>query len=176
MRTKAALFLLATVLLASLACGPLGNLTGGSSAGTAASLWPDVPAFPGADKVDLDMPLVVRLAVEAASKAIMTQGGEDVGDLTFIAFTTSQSPEEVIAFYTPERMAAEGWTGGEAPGCGITNAAEQQAGGMCVFVKEGEDLTSGLFIVISPENGNTSLFYVRVDAKPEALATQPSAY
>ncbi len=172
MRAKAALSLFAIVLLASLACGPLGNLTGGSGAGTAAALWPDVPAFPGADKVDLDMPLVVRLAVEAASKAIMTQGGEDVGDLTFIAFTTTQSPEEVTTFYTPDRMAAEGWTGGETPGCGITGAADQQGGAMCVFVKEGEDLNSGLFIVISPEDGKTSLFYVRIDAKPEALATQ----
>ncbi len=172
MRTKAALSVFAVVLLASLACGPLGNLPGASSAGTASSLWPDVPAFPGADKVDLDMPLVVRLAVEAASKAMMTEGGETVGDLNFIAYTTDQSTADVTAFYTPERMAGEGWTSGDTPGCGNVSAADVQAGAMCVFGKEGADVNSGLFIVISPEDGKTSLFYVRVDVKPEALATQ----
>lgn len=174
MRSKAALFVLAVVFLASLACGPLGNLTGASSAGTATSLWPDVPALPGADKVDVEMPLVVRLAVQAASKAMMTEGGELVGDLNFIAYTTDQSPEEVMAYYTAERMAAEGWTGGDTPGCGMMTAASQEAGGMCVFVKETAALNSGLFIAISPEDGKTSLFYIRIDAKPEASATQSS--
>jgi hypothetical protein len=79
MRTKAALSLFAVVILATLACGPLGNLPGASSASTASSLWPDVPAFPAADKVDLEMPLVVRLAVEAP-KAMLTEGGQTVGD------------------------------------------------------------------------------------------------
>ncbi len=171
MRTKAALSLFVVVLLATLACGPLGSLPKASSAGTASSLWPDVPAFPGADKVDLEMPLVARLAVEAASKAMLTEGGQTIGDLNFIAYTTDQSPEDVMAFYTADRMAAEGWTAGETPGCGTVSAADTQAGAMCVFAKETSDLNSGLFIVISPEEGKTSVFYVRVDGKPEAQPT-----
>jgi hypothetical protein len=48
---------------------------------------------------------------------------------------------------------------------------DQQVGGMCAFGKEEGDLASGLFIVITPEEGTTSLFYIRMDANPGALAT-----
>jgi len=168
--------LLGVVLLAALACGPLSSLPGGSSAGTASSLWSDVPPFPGADEVDVELPLFVRLAVEAASKAIMSEAGDSAGKLEFIAYTTGQTAEEVMAYYTPQRMAAEGWTAGDQPGCGTASAADEQLGGMCVFAKEGDALNSGLFLVITPEDGTTSLFYIRIDANPEALATTESDY
>jgi len=171
--------LLGVLLLAALACGPLGSLADmatGSEAGTASSLWSDVPALPGADQVDLEMPLFVRLAVEAASKAMMSEAGDSAGSLEFIAYTTGQTAEEVMAYYTPQRMAAEGWTAGDQPGCGLASAVDEQVGGMCVFAKEGDDLSSGLFIVITPEDGTTSLFYIRIDANADALATAESDY
>jgi len=176
MRTKAALSLITVVLLASLACGPLGSLPGASSAGTASSLWPDVPAFPGADKVDLEMPLVMRLAVEAASKAVMSEAGDAGGNFEFIAYTTNDAPEDVQAFYSNERMAAEGWSEDEAPGCSTFATGEEEVGGgMCVFGKKGAEQDSALFIVIgTEEGGETSVFYVRIDANPEALATAAS--
>jgi len=171
MTRKRTVILIGVVLIGALACGPLGSLTGGSSAGTADSLWPDVPPFPGAEEVDLELPLFVRLAVEAASQAIMSEAGDSAGELEFIAFTTGRSADEVMAFYTADRMAAEGWTAGDQPGCGLASTEDEQVGGMCLFAKEGDELSSGLFIVITPEDGATSLFYIRIDANPDALAT-----
>ncbi len=166
---------LGMMLLAALACSPLGNLgdrVSGSQAGTAASLWPDVPPFPGADKVDLEMPVVIRLAVEAASKAIMSEAGDAAGNLEFIAFTTNDSTDDVQAFYTNERMAAEGWTGEDAPGCGAATAGNEEIGGMCVFAKRGAQRDSALFIVVVGEDSrDSSIFYIRIDANPEAMAT-----
>jgi hypothetical protein len=173
------IFLIGAVLLLTLACGPLGNLgdvvTGGE-AGTASSLWSDVPPYAGADKVDLEMPLVMRLAVEAASKAVMSEAGDAAGNLEFIAYTTNDAPEDVQAFYSNERMAAQGWSEDEAPGCTAFAAGEEElGGGMCVFGKKGARQDSALFIVIgTEEDGQTSVFYVRIDANPEAMATASS--
>ena len=169
-------YLLGAVLMLTLACGPLGNLgdmVSGGEAGTAASLWADVPAYPGAEKVDLEMPLVMRLAIEAATKAIMSEAGDAAGNLEFIAYTTGDTADQVQTFYTVERMAAEGWAQDEAPGCAAAaNGIEETGGGMCVFGKHGGQQDSALFIVVGTEDsGPTSIFYVRIDANPEAIAT-----
>ena len=66
------------------------TLTGGSKAGTVSSLWPDVPAFAGAQKADLEIPLGARLALRAMMQ----------GKVNFIAFTTDKSAEEVKGFYS----------------------------------------------------------------------------
>ncbi len=172
---KVAVLLLALMMVATLACGPLGNLgdmVAGGEAGTAASLWSDVPPYPGADQVDLDMPFVIRLAVEAASKAIMSGAGDAGGDLEFIAFTSDASPEDVQAFYTVARMTGEGWADREDTGCGLTAEGAADVGGMCAFYKEGQTQDSVLIIVAAPEDGGpTSIFYIRIDADPERMAT-----
>jgi hypothetical protein len=163
------------VLVATLACGPLGNLGNvvtGSKAGTAASLWSDVPPYPGAEKVDLEMPLFIRLAVEAASKAVMRQAGDATGNLEFIAYTTADTAEQIQAFYTNERMVGEGWADRQDLGCGMTSTGTQDVGAMCAFYKQGASKDSALFIVIAPgDNQQTSVFYIRIDANPEAMAT-----
>ena len=175
MMRRSPVLLIVALTFATLACGPLGNVgdvVSGSEAGTVANLWSDVPAYPGADKVDLELPFFARMAVEAASKAMMSEAGDSTGNLEFIAFSTGESAEEVMAFYTTDRMAAEGWTAGDETGCGVAGAADEQLGGMCVFAKDTDDLASALFIVITPEEGKTSLFYIRIDADPDAMATQ----
>ena len=88
MNRKIAIGALALTVLAALACNPLSGVVGGSGAGTAANLWPDVPAYPGANKTDLELPLFVRLAVEAASRAIMAGAGDSAGDLEFISYSS----------------------------------------------------------------------------------------
>ncbi|HMK09784.1 MAG TPA: hypothetical protein VK449_12215 [Anaerolineales bacterium] len=164
------------MLLAGLACGPLGSLgnavTGGQ-AGTASSLWSDVPAYPGAEKVDLEMPLVIRLAVQAFSKSVMSSAGDASGNLEFIAFTTKDSAQQVQDFYTTDRMVSEGWDNRDDLGCGLTAAGgAQDVGGMCAFYKTGDPQDSALFIVAaSGENGETSVFYIRIDANPDKMAT-----
>jgi hypothetical protein len=163
------------MMLVVLACGPLGNLgdmVSGGQAGTVASLWADVPPYPGAEKVDLEMPLVMRIAVEAASKAIMSGAGDVGGDLEFIAYTTDDSPSEVEAFYGLSRMVAEGWADREDTGCGLTALQTEEGGAMCAFYKEGGNRDSVLIIVAGPQdNGETAVFYIRIDADPELMAT-----
>jgi len=175
MSKKLTVLLLAVTMGAALACGPLGNLgdmVTGSQAGTAASLWSDVPPYPGSDKVDLEMPLVIRLAVEAASKAVMSNAGDATGNLEFIAYTTSDSPDDVQAFYTNARMVSEGWADRDDLGCGLTSVEAQDVGAMCAFYKEGGAQDSALFIVVAPgDDGKTTVFYIRIDANPEAMAT-----
>jgi hypothetical protein len=176
MKSKTVGALVLTLLVgAALACGPLGNLgdlVAGGGAGTAASLWSDVPPYPGADRVDMEMPLVMRIAVEAASKAIMSGAGDAGGDLEFIAYTTGDSGEQVQAFYTTDRMTGEGWADREDTGCGVTANAPEGVGGMCTFYKEGQPQDSVLIIIAAPEDGGaTNIFYVRIDANPELMAT-----
>jgi hypothetical protein len=161
--------LMTLTVLVALACNPLSGLGGGGE-GPVANLWPDVPAYPGAEKVDAELPLFARLAVEAASRAL-TAGA---GDFGFISFSTSDSAEDVMSFYTVERMAAEGWRVEEAEmGCSSGTEETEGIGAMCAFGKEGSDESSALFIVIVPgsEGAVTNLFFVRIDANPEAMAT-----
>jgi hypothetical protein len=175
MDKRRALVVLGAVVLATLACGPLGNIgdmVSGSEAGTVAALWPDVPAYPGSQKVDLEMPLVMRLAVEAAAKAVMSEAGDAGGSLEFIAYSTGDSPEEVQGFYTMERMTGEGWADRDDLGCGVSDVEMEDVGAMCAFYKEGSDQDSALFLVAAPgEGGKTSIFYMRIDANPGVMAT-----
>jgi hypothetical protein len=44
---------------------------------------------------------------------------------------------------------------------------------MCIFGKEGDPESSALFVVIVPDSdtGASNLFYIRIDANADALAT-----
>jgi hypothetical protein len=164
---------LCLTLLVALACNPLSNVIGGE-AGTVANLWSDVPPYPGADKVDLEMPLFIQVAVQAASKAIMANAGDSAGNLEFITYSTTDAPEDVMAFYTVDRMAGDGWEmDQDQPGCTTGGLEGQDSGGMCIFGKQAEPLSSVLFVVIVPDSdtGASSLFYVRIDANADAMAT-----
>ena len=172
MRRMSVTVWLMAIVMAGLACGPLGdlgNLAGGQG-GTVSSLWADVPAYPGATRVDLDMPLPMRLAVEASAKLIGSQLPGESGtlqDLQTIAYTTPDSAEQIQAFYTNERMADDGWGVAEGPGCGAAEAGAEQFGVMCVFAKETPTRNSALFVVATPgEGGESVIFYVRADGTP----------
>lgn len=164
---------LGLALLAVMACGPLGNLgnmvTGGG-AGSVASLWPDVPPYPGAEKVDLEMPLALRVAVGTAMQAVRSQAeGANVEDLEYIAYSTNDSADQIQAFYTNERMADEGWLTDQSPGCGGAGAEMESLGAMCVFAKETTTQASALFVIATPgDNGESVIFYMRADGEPAA--------
>jgi hypothetical protein len=61
----------------------------------------------------------------------------------------------------------------DQPGCTTSSPEGEAIGGMCVFGKEADPLSSALFVVIAPdsESGVTNLFFVRIDANADALAT-----
>ena len=82
-RTTIAVLLAATMVF-TMSCGIVNTLMNTSS-GTAADLWSDVPAFPGASKAKLDLPLAAKLMVQAAFQ----------GKLEFIAYTTTKTAQEV---------------------------------------------------------------------------------
>jgi hypothetical protein len=159
------------MVLAALACGPLGdlgNLTGGARTGPVTSLWSDVPAYPGAARVDIEMPLPLRMAVEAMGNITQLPGDSGtLQDLQFIAFTTADSADQIQAFYTKERMAGDGWDSGEGPGCGGAEAGAEQFGAMCVFAKETATKNSALFVVATAgEAGESVIFFIRADGTP----------
>ena len=120
--------ILALILVTAvvLACRFAESLTGDPKAGTVSSLWPDVPPFAGAEKVDLEIPLGARLAIRAFMQ----------GKVNFIAFTTDQSAPEVQAFYSNERMKAAGWTPSDK-GCVGDSEDKDHHGAVCLYKRGG---------------------------------------
>ena len=98
--------ILVSALIFTSACGMITSLLSGTSAGTVNDLWSDVPRMDGMTKADLEFPLAARLALQAFSQ----------GRMNFIAFTTDATPQNVLDFYTSERMAGQGWASGEQGG------------------------------------------------------------
>ncbi len=159
MKTRYVLLLSAALLVASLGCGVLDSVvnqavSGGKPAGTVTDLWPDVPKMDGMNKVNIDLPIAAQLAVKA-----MTQGNFD-----FIAYSTSQTPQDVVNFYTPDRMKAAGWDSQSTGGCSASSGTTSAGGGICVFERTAAGNNNALMIVIAQDASTkqTQLFFVRV--------------
>jgi hypothetical protein len=186
MRTKLIVILGAVLLLvAATACNLTSLIPGGGSAGTVATLWPDVPPLEGATRENIDMPLPIRVAMQA-----MLQG-----KLEFVVYTTSAAPQVVKDFYTKDRMAAAGWDPERSAGCEFGSTEGAEAGGaeaegaeaegteaegaktetatgnMCFFSKQESGREVGLVImtVQDEKTKKTQIFYARVygDVTPE---------
>lgn len=166
MKTKLVVILGAMLLLvAATACNLTSLIPGGGSAGTVTTLWPDVPPLEGATRENIDMPLPIRVAMQA-----MLQG-----NLEFIVCTTSAAPQAVKDFYTKDRMAAAGWDAEQSAGCGSgsTEGSESDAatGNMCFFSKQegGKEVGLVIMTVQDDKTKKTQIFYARVygDATPE---------
>jgi hypothetical protein len=118
-----------TILIALLivigcgSCRMVDTLTGNSKAGTVDSLWPDVPPLAGATKTDLALPLGARLMIRAAMQ----------GKVSFIAFTTAQSAQEVQDFYSKERMKSSGWIANDR-GCISDTEDQKSQGALCLSI------------------------------------------
>lgn len=146
---------LTVMMFMTMACGVVNSLIGGN-AGTTSSLWPDVPAFGGATKANLDLPLAAKLVVQAAFQ----------GKLEFIAFTTTKTPQDVQAFYTADRMKATGWTT-DSGGCTASSPSSgtTAGGAFCFFGKKDGGKEYGLAIIAAQDDKSkqTQIFYVRID-------------
>jgi hypothetical protein len=140
------------------------TLTGNESAGTVDKLWADVPAFEGAAKADMAIPLAARLIIRAAMQ----------GKINFIAFTTSSSAQEVQDFYSKERMEAAGWTAGEEGCVGDTEEKVSQ-GAVCFFNRKDGKKEEGLAIIAAQDDqtGQTHIFYARIDMTQENPSPAP---
>ena len=99
-KSPAAVLALLLLLGVGLSCRMIESMSGGEKAGTVSELWPDVPPFTGATKSDLQIPLGARLILRVAMQ----------GKISFIAYQTTKSAQEVKDFYTVDLMKGAGWT------------------------------------------------------------------
>ncbi len=170
------LAILAVLVLFSISCAltsGVGNLvSGGKNAGTVNDLWSDVPKMDGMSKVNVDLPLTARLAIQAFVRA--SSQGE--GTLDFIAYNTKSTSEEVQSFYTVDRMTQAGWNMSDQTGCQgqqeVTTSLPNS--GICFFGKDnGNGKSSYLVIFIGQDDKTkeTQLFFIRVEATNQPTAT-----
>jgi hypothetical protein len=145
---------LVLMLAAVLSCRMAETLTGSNKAGTVSNLWPDVPAFAGAQKADLEIPLGARLAMRAMMQ----------GKVNFIAFTTDKSAEDVKGFYSNDRMKAVGWIPNEK-GCIGDTEDEKSQGAICLYSRKDGGKDEGLAIIVAEneKTKKTEIFYARID-------------
>ena len=152
--------LLAAALVFTSACGIVNALLGrGGGAGTVNELWSDVPKIDGLTKADLDMPLAARLMIQATTQ----------GRINFISFTTPKTPQELIEFYTDDRMLQAGWNNPDMQGC-LSDTGVNDVAALCLFGKGDPDLTELLAIVaaINEDTGQTEVFFARIDTTKDA--------
>ncbi len=182
-RTPFATILIVIVVLLSmtLACGALNlnNLVGGGdNYKSAAELWSDVPRMDGLTPSELeDLPLPVKLLMRTVLGNLgrLNPQGEDqtTGNIDWIAFNSTGTPDDVKNFYTPDLMAANGWERSEQSTC--VNGSDQgvsQVGVFCVFGKNQNALETYLAIIASQDENTkqTSVFFLRL----ERAATTPT--
>ncbi len=165
MKTKLVSISLIFALFVTTGCGLIGSLVGGGSSATSA-LWADVPAMEGMTRVQADLPLPIKLAVQALVRASGASEGIRVDNLEFVAYTSSKTPDDLKAFYTLERMQAAGWNLADQPGCaGLTDQGQVAGGTFCMFGKQGTG-SSSLLVIFAGRDENKStmdVFFMRFD-------------
>jgi hypothetical protein len=176
MKQPKILLLITALVLVSVACaltGGLGNLVGGAPAKTVTEMWTDVPLMDGMTKVTTDLPLTAKLAIQAFVKAA-SQGD---GGLDFIAYTTSKTPDDVVNYYTVDKMQQAGWDMQDQTGCtsasslSATSSSDQAnsgVGAICFFGKQATDSNQtflSIFVAPDQAGGKTQVFFIRVEVK-----------
>jgi hypothetical protein len=154
-----ALIVLIALALTSMACGMLNTITGGSGA-EVAELWTDVPKLEGATKTAAEVPPAVRLL---ASQALGAK-------FDFVVYKATQTPDEVKAFYSKERMQGLGWNsdGGCTSISADTAGGSSPGGGFCTFTRVEDGKTSTLLIAITQSDNSkeAQLIYLRAILPP----------
>ena len=161
MKTRNTFLMCLLVLTLCISCRLVDSLTTNESAGTVERLWADVPAFDGATKAEMTVPLGVRLMIRAAMQ----------GKVNFIAFTTDKSAQEVQDFYSVERMKSAGWKTDDK-GCFGDTEGKKSEGTVCFFTRKDESKEEGLAIILAEDeqSGQTDIFYARIDVTDERAA------
>ena len=154
MRTSASLLALVLMFGAVVSCKLSERLMGDKNSGTVSALWPDVPAFAGATKTDMEIPLGARLLIRTMSQ----------GKLNFIAFRTDKPAQEVQDFYSKDRMKAAGWNADQR-GCTGDTEDTKNHGAVCLYEKKESGKDEGLAIIVAQDEKlpDTNIFYARID-------------
>jgi hypothetical protein len=164
MRITKTILVCLLITMVSGSCRMVETLTGNGKAGTVSNLWSDVPPILGATKTDLALPLGARLMIRAAMQ----------GKVSFIAFTTQKSAQEVQDFYTKERMKLSGWIASEQ-GCVGDTEDQKSQGAVCSFHRQDGRKKEGLAIVLAQDEKSkqTDIFYARIDLTETETSPSP---
>lgn len=154
MKASLSLLVILLVLGVGLSCKLTERLAGDKNAGTVSNLWPDVPAFAGATKADVEIPLGARLLIRTMFH----------GKINFISFQTNKPAQQVKDFYSAERMKASGWKADEK-GCTGDTEDSPNHGAMCVFQRKDGGKEESLAIIVAQDEKlpETNIFYARID-------------
>jgi len=154
MRTSASLLAIVLMLGVVVSCKLSERLMGDKNAGTVSALWPDVPAFAGATKTDMDIPLGARLLIRTMSQ----------GKLSFISYRTNKTAQEVKDFYSKDRMKAAGWNA-DQKGCSGDTEDTKNHGAVCLYERKDGGKDEGLAIIVAQDEKlpDTNIFYARID-------------
>ena len=172
------------LIVTTLACGLLDTavdkaVSGDTNFTSASELWSDVPQMEGLTASQTDMPVYIKTVVRLVigNLGLLNSEGEDrtTGKVDWIVFDTDQPPDDVKAFYTPERMAENGWEQTDQSTCvqgsdfGVT-----EVGALCVFAKEQDGVQTQLAIITSQdeETKNYHVFFLRLEETPTPAPDQ----
>jgi len=155
MRLSASILALVLLLAVALSCNLAERLAGDDESVMVANLWPDVPAFPGATKTDIKLPLPMRIIFGRMMK----------GKATFITFHTDKSQDEVKDFYSGNSMTDAGWARVN-DSCFRDTKEVKTGGAMCSFTKS-DPKEEVVAIMAQPESSGTTIFYMRIDVSQQ---------
>lgn len=151
MKAWAPILALTLILGVALSCKLSEKIVGDDNSVAVAELWPDVPPFPGATKVDQKLPLVARLFV----KTLMG------GRVSFITFHTDKSAQEVKDFYSGDVMKTAGWKQNEES-C-FRETKEMDTGGTLCFFTKGTREDDALGVMVQEASPGVNIFYLRMN-------------
>lgn len=180
--------LIAVFVLASLSCNivdtvvnqAVNNAAGGNENPNAVSqLWPDVPKMDGlTSSPDAELPPSLKVVMRTGVNLMMKGLGEGGPEWDWIMFSTTKTSDDVKNFYTPERMAANGWEKDQSACLSGSQSGIAQAGVFCAFTKHQGDKGVGVMIFAVPDDQTkqTIVLFTRMEGTetPTAQQAQPT--
>lgn len=159
MKIPASILALTLIIGVCLACN-LSERLGDDNSVLVTELWPDVPAFPGATKNDVPLPLPMRLFFRAVMK----------GKMQLITFRSDKPVDEVKKFYQGDSMTAAGWRRTENS-CFRDTEEMRTNGQLCMFAKgdKAKNIKEEVVgVMVHEQQGGSTIFYMRFDASQMA--------
>ncbi len=163
------------VLPTVLACGLTNTITntvaGGGNYTQATAMWSDVPQMSGLTPNPVaDLPagvkLIMRLVLGNLGKLNGPGQDQTTGNIDWLAFNSTGTPDDVQTFYTTDRMTAAGWDPADSSGCESSSSGGSAQGSVfCVFGKQANGLQTYLAIIATQDTNTnqTSVFFLRLE-------------
>lgn len=142
-----------------------GELVGGLLGGqmnSSTSLWADVPRMDGLEEKSLELPLMMRIAMQAMMGQITSSTGADA---EMVTFTTTRPAAEVQAYYSAA-MDANVWQieGDQACYSG-SEAGFEGLGALCLFTQDepsGAQTALAVLVTEDQETALSNVFFIRL--------------